>query len=94
MIERHPDNITAAMMGGFAGGKDVRFHWLRCFQNLLVVKIPVWFPITSTDISEHVKYQWNPAIKCMAIIPQFKLSTADSKGVLPKAYPTQDLVSI
>lgn len=72
--------------------KDVKFHWLRCFQNLLVVKIPVWFPLPPTDIGRHVKYQWNPAIKCIAIIPQFELSTADSRGVLPKAYPTQDLV--
>ncbi|CAI4507441.1 CFS_G0023620.mRNA.1.CDS.1 [Saccharomyces cerevisiae] len=49
-------------------------------------------PLPPTDIGRHVKYQWNPAIKCTAIIPQFELSTADSRGVLPKAYPTQDLV--
>lgn len=49
-------------------------------------------PLPPTDIGRHVKYQWNPKIKCIAIIPQFELSTADSRGVLPKAYTTPDVV--
>lgn len=103
MIERHPDNITAAMMGSFCGS------FLRDLtpQEVERREIPVAEvlrepsggedtglvpPLPPIDIGRHVKYNWNPKIKCIAIIPQFELSTADSRSVLPKAYTTQDLV--
>lgn len=103
MIERHPDNITAAMMGSFCGS------FLRDLtpQEVERREIPVAEvlrepsggedtglvpPLPPVDIGRHVKYNWNPKIKCIAIIPQFELSTADSRSVLPKAYTTHDLV--
>lgn len=103
MIERHPDNITAAMMGGFCGSflRDLTPQEVERREIPLAEVLPepsggedtgLVPPLPPTDIGRHVKYQWNPAIKCTAIIPQFELSTADSRGVLPKAYPTQDLV--
>lgn len=103
MIERHPDNITAAMMGSFCGS------FLRALtpQEVERREIPLAEvlpdpsggedtglvpPLPPIDIGRHVKYNWNPKIKCIAIIPQFELSTADSRSVLPKAYTTEDLV--
>ncbi|CCF58331.1 hypothetical protein KAFR_0E01770 [Kazachstania africana CBS 2517] len=103
MIERHPDNITAAMMGGFCGSflRDLTPQELERREIPLAEVLPeptggedtgLVPPLPPTDIGRHVKYNWNPKIKCIAIIPQFELSTADSRGVLPKAYTTQDLV--
>lgn len=103
MIERHPDNITAAMMGGFCGS------FLRELtpQELERREIPLAEvlyeptggentgltpPLPPINIGRHVKYPWNKKIKCITIIPDFELSTADSRGVLPKAYTTGDLV--
>ncbi|CCD24495.1 homoserine kinase NDAI_0D01810 [Naumovozyma dairenensis CBS 421] len=103
MIERHPDNITAAMMGGFCGSflRDLTPQEIERREIPLAEVLPepsggentgLVPPLPPTDIGRHVKYSWNPAIKCIAIIPNFELSTADSRGVLPKAYTTQDLV--
>lgn len=103
MIERHPDNITAAMMGGFVGS------FLRDLTPAEVERreIPLSEvlgepsggedtglapPSPPVDIGRHVRYPWNRDIRCVAIIPQFEVSTADSRGVLPRAYTTQDLV--
>lgn len=103
MIERHPDNITAAMMGGFCGSflRDLTPQEVERREIPLSEVLPepsggedtgLIPPLPPTDIGRHVKYQWNPKIKCIAIIPEFELSTADSRGVLPKAYTTPDVV--
>ncbi|KAG0663838.1 Trihydroxynaphthalene reductase [Maudiozyma exigua] len=103
MIERHPDNITAAMMGSFCGSflRDLTPQELERREIPLAEVLPepsggedtgLMPPLPPINIGQHVKYNWNPKIKCIAIIPQFELSTADSRSVLPKAYTTQDLV--
>ncbi|CCH58823.1 hypothetical protein TBLA_0A10450 [Henningerozyma blattae CBS 6284] len=103
MIERHPDNITAAMIGGFCGSflRDLTPQELERREIPLAEVLPepsggentgVNPPLPPTDIGRHVKYNWNPKIKCISIIPNFELSTADSRSVLPKAYTTGDLV--
>lgn len=103
MIERHPDNITAAMMGGFVGSflRDLTAQEVERREIPLSEVLPepsggedtgLVPPLPPTDIGRHVKYTWNEKIKCIAIIPNFELSTADSRGVLPQAYTTKDLV--
>lgn len=103
MIERHPDNITAAMMGSFCGSflRDLTPQEVERREIPLAEVLPepsggedtgLVPPLPPADIGRHVKYNWNPKIKCIAIIPQFELSTADSRSVLPKAYTTHDLV--
>lgn len=103
MIERHPDNITAAMMGGFCGSflRDMTAQEVERREIPLSEVLPepsggedtgLVPPLPPLDIGRHVQYSWNPAIKCVAIIPQFELSTANSRSVLPKAYTTQDVV--
>ncbi|CCK70933.1 homoserine kinase KNAG_0F02700 [Huiozyma naganishii CBS 8797] len=103
MIERHPDNITAAMMGSFCGSflRELTPQEVERREIPLAEVLPepsggedtgLVPPLPPTDIGRHVKYNWNPKIKCIAIIPQFELSTADSRSVLPKAYTTQDVV--
>lgn len=101
MIERHPDNITAAMMGSFCGSflRDMTPEEVERRSMPLSKVLPgsgedtgIVPPLPPNDTGRHVKYNWNPKIKCIAIIPQFELSTADSRSVLPKAYTTEDLV--
>ncbi|ODQ77121.1 hypothetical protein BABINDRAFT_163849 [Babjeviella inositovora NRRL Y-12698] len=103
MIERHPDNITAAMMGGFCGSylrdmsaEDVLLRDVP-LSEVLPEKKPE--PTSSVapqeppqDIGRHVKYHWNPAVKCIAIIPQFEVSTASSRAVLPDSYLRADVI--
>ncbi|SCU93901.1 LAFA_0F18822g1_1 [Lachancea sp. 'fantastica'] len=103
MIERHPDNITAAMMGGFVGSflRDLTPAEMERREIPLseVLGEPsggedtgLVPPSPPTDIGRHVRYNWNRVIKCIAIIPAFEVSTADSRGVLPQAYTAKDLV--
>ena len=103
-IERHPDNISAAMFGGFVGSflrdlspeeqklREVPMSDIFCKTVLdsenNIVK-PVGPPLS---VGRHLKYNWNPKIKCIAIIPNFEVATSDSRGVLPKTYETKDIV--
>ncbi|KAH3899383.1 probable Homoserine kinase [Saccharomycodes ludwigii] len=103
MIERHPDNISAAMMGGFVGSflRDLTPQEVERREIPLseVLDTPsggddtgLTPPLPPTLISRFIKYNWSEPIRCIAVIPNFEVSTADSRGVLPKAYTVQDLV--
>ncbi|GMG19422.1 unnamed protein product [Ambrosiozyma monospora] len=101
MIEKHPDNITASMMGGFVGS------FLRKLNDseINVVGLPLSkilpqhgateqlpSPQAPKDLGTHVKYNWNHNIKCIAIIPQFEVSTEKSRAVLPANYSKSDVI--
>lgn len=101
MIERHPDNITATMMGGFTGSflrnLSEDEHKL-VHQDLKLIlpspetpesHIPSNAPM---NLGTHVKYPWNPSIKCIAVIPQFEVKTEDSRNVLPSDYSKKDVI--
>lgn len=101
MIERHPDNITATMMGGFVGSflRNLSEEENAAVHQDLNLILPS--PQTSPDfipsnaplnLGTHVKYPWNPSIKCIAVIPQFEVKTEDSRSVLPSSYEKKDVV--
>ncbi|CAN3361540.1 homoserine kinase [Diutina catenulata] len=102
MIERHPDNIAAAMLGGFVGSylpqldkddtaaKSVPLEYILPKPSTpkeLVVSTPPPF-----QIGEYVKYPWNPKIKAVCIVPNFEVSTDDSRAVLPENYERADII--
>lgn len=101
MIERHPDNITATMMGGFVGSflrnlSDVEESTVHQDLNKILPSpetpkgfIPSNAPL---NLGTHVKYPWNPMIKCIAVIPQFEVKTEDSRSVLPEKYNKKDVI--
>ncbi|KAG7703635.1 hypothetical protein KL949_004711 [Ogataea haglerorum] len=96
MIERHPDNITAAMIGGFTGSylrkltdSEVALVHQPLDEMLAPHAPAIQAPL---DIGTHVKYNWNPAIKCIAIIPQFEVPTSESRQVLPTEYSRPDVI--
>lgn len=103
MIERHPDNISAAMMGGFVGSylRDLSAAEMERKEIPLSEVLPepagghntgLVPPSPPHDIGRHIKYNWCPEVKCVAIIPDFEVSTAKSRGVLPSAYTAKDMI--
>ncbi|KAJ3864574.1 MAG: GHMP kinase [Lentinula lateritia] len=105
MVERHPDNVTAALIGGFVGS------YLRELDeaDTLAASVPLsevlpeyppdagedWGlnpPPPPSGIGHYVRFGWSEPIKAIAIIPRFELSTAKAREVLPSMYTRKDLV--
>jgi len=102
LIERHPDNLAASMFGGFLGSyltelspqetdaKNVPLEYVLPKPDVDEknwVKTP-----PPTDIGQYIKYDWNTKIKCIAIIPNFEVSTDESRSVLPESYTKPDII--
>jgi homoserine kinase len=106
MVERHPDNVTAALFGGFIGS------YLRELDEAatLAASVPLSevlpeYPIEADEewgknppsppmgIGHYVRFPWNGEVKAVAIIPQFELSTARAREALPTSYSRKDVVS-
>ncbi len=102
-IERHPDNVGAALFGGFVG------TYLKPLapEDVARVEIPLSevlpAPAGGVDtgakppspphgIGHHIKFPWAPEIKAVAIIPEFEVPTAKAREVLPAQYPRPDVV--
>jgi len=103
MIERHPDNITAAMIGGFVGSylreldpKDMERKEIPLAEVLPApaggVDTGLKPPVPPVGIGHYIRYGWAPEIKAIAIIPDFEVPTATARGALPKQYSSKDLV--
>ncbi|EPQ61031.1 homoserine kinase [Gloeophyllum trabeum ATCC 11539] len=107
MVERHPDNVTAALVGGFVGS------YLRELDDDAMARASVplsevlpeyppdadehWGldpppPVPPQGIGHYVRFGWSQAVKAIAIIPRFELSTAKARQVLPQAYSRKDMV--
>ena len=103
MIERHPDNVAAALYGGFVG------TYLRELDpaDMVRVEIPLSEvlpapaggidtglrpPEPPVGIGHYIKFKWAAEIRCIAIIPDFEVKTADARGVLPESYPRSHVV--
>ncbi|WWC88249.1 homoserine kinase [Kwoniella dendrophila CBS 6074] len=105
MVERHPDNVTAALMGGFIGS------YLRELdsKDTLAASIPLsevlpefppdagpqWGknpPLPPKGIGHFIRFNWAKEIKAIAVSPRFELPTAKARGVLPDSYVKKDLI--
>lgn len=105
MVERHPDNVTAALIGGFVGSylKELDDAATQAASVPLSEVLPEYPPDASEDwgldspvpplgIGHYVRFGWSESIKAVAIIPRFELSTAKAREVLPLQYSRKDLV--
>lgn len=105
MIERHPDNVTAALVGGFVGSylRELDPAATVASQVPLSEVLPEYPPDAGENwglspphppvgIGHYVKFNWNSSIKAVAIIPRFELSTAKAREALPLQYSRKDLV--
>ena len=105
MVERHPDNVTAALVGGFVGTylRELDEDATARSQVPLSEVLPEYPPDAGEDwgkdpplppdgIGHYVRFGWASSIKAVAIIPRFELSTAKAREVLPQSYSRKDLV--
>ncbi|POS87984.1 homoserine kinase, partial [Erysiphe pulchra] len=103
MIERHPDNVAAALYGGFVG------TYLNDLSpaDISRVEIPVSEvlsppvggvdtgippPVPAFNIGHYMKFSWAPELKAVTIIPDFEVATAEARRVLPSLYSRADVV--
>ena len=106
MVERHPDNVTAALVGGFVGSylRELDHAATQAASVPLAEVLPEYPPDAGEDwgrdppsppsgIGHFVRFGWAKEIKALAIIPRFELSTAKAREVLPSEYSRKDLVS-
>ncbi|PHH89610.1 hypothetical protein CDD83_5675 [Cordyceps sp. RAO-2017] len=102
MIERHPDNVGAALFGGFVG---TYLMPLRP-EDVARIEIPLSEvlpspaggvdtgerpPAPPNGIGHHIKFPWAREIKAVAIIPDFVVPTHDARAVLPEKYARPDV---
>ena len=103
MIERHPDNVAAALYGGFVGSylKELNSEDMKRVEIPLAEVLPapqggedtgLTPPIPPNDIGKHIRFPWAQEIKCIAIIPDFEVSTAKARKVLPTSYEKADVI--
>ena len=103
MIERHPDNVAAALYGGFVGSylKELNPEDMKRVEIPLAEVLPapqggedtgLTPPIPPNDIGKHIRFPWATEIKCIAIIPDFEVSTAEARKVLPTSYEKSDVI--
>lgn len=104
MIERHPDNVAAALYGGFVGtylneldSADMARKEIPLSEVLPApaggVNTGLKPPVPPLGIGHYIKFRWAPEIKAVAIIPDFEVPTAKAREVLPKSYSIKDVVS-
>ena len=103
MIERHPDNVAAALYGGFVGSylKELDPEDMKRKEIPLAEVLPapqggedtgLKPPTPPMDIGKHIRFPWASEIKCIAVIPDFEVSTAKARGVLPTTYEKADVI--
>ncbi|KAI8868696.1 homoserine kinase [Ramicandelaber brevisporus] len=107
MIERHPDNVTAALVGGFvasylsesqptalssAAQEQPAVPDSPTADEETMRKHRMPPPPPPEAISQHVQLRWAPEIKAVAVIPLFELATSKARSVLPDKYDRGDVV--
>lgn len=105
MIERHPDNVTAALIGGFVGSYLLELEG----DDAATTQVPLsevlpeyppdagegWGrdpPTPPQGIGHFIRYRWAPEVKVVAIVPHFEVPTAEARRVLPDSYSKKDVV--
>ncbi|KAF2707974.1 phosphoribosylformylglycinamidine cyclo-ligase-like protein [Pleomassaria siparia CBS 279.74] len=103
MEERHPDNVAAALYGGFVGTylNDLSPEDAERLEIPRSEVLPepaggvdtgLQPPEPPLNIGHYQKFKWSSEIKCICIIPQFEVSTAKAREVLPESYSRKDAI--
>lgn len=106
MVERHPDNVAAALLGGFVGSylKELSPEDTSATQIPLSEVIPElpegaekeeWGmnpPRPPHGIGHWLKFPTASEVKAIVCIPEFEVPTAKAREVMPKSYGIKDVV--
>ncbi|KAI0296702.1 homoserine kinase [Russula brevipes] len=97
MVERHPDNVTAALVGGFVGSylRELDPSATQAASVPLSEVLPEYPPDAGPDWGRDPPLPpvgIGHYIRAVAIIPRFELSTATAREVLPQSYSRKDVV--
>ena len=104
MVERHPDNIAAALFGGFVGTfmktlspADTARSEIPLSEVLPELsggrdtgRLPIHKPPLA--IGSYHQFRFNTNIKSIVIIPDFQLETSEARKRLPQNYSRDDTV--
>lgn len=107
MVERHPDNVAAALLGGFVGSylRELSPEDTSATQIPLAEVLPEYPPDAGAQwglnppappkgIGHYVQFGWAKEIKAVTVIPKFELSTAKARGALQSSYALKDCVCV
>ncbi|KAJ2037631.1 Trihydroxynaphthalene reductase [Coemansia sp. S3946] len=106
MIEHHPDNVAAALVGGFVASYliDVdrsgnipeseadEAEVLRREREQKAAAADETVKLPPDNIGHFLRLGCSPKIKAITIIPQFELATSKARAALPGSYKIQDVV--
>ncbi|KAI9727176.1 MAG: hypothetical protein M1828_007377 [Chrysothrix sp. TS-e1954] len=103
MIERHPDNVAAALYGGFVGTYLNELPAADTERKEIPLSEVLPEPAGGIDtgrqppeppynIGHYEQFYLAKELKCIAVIPHFEVSTADAREVLPQKYERKDVV--
>lgn len=103
MIERHPDNVAAALYGGFVGTYLNELDPADTERKEIPLSEVLPEPAGGIDtglkppepphgIGHYKRFNWTREIKAIAIIPDYEVSTAKAREVLPKSYSRKDII--
>lgn len=82
MIEGHPDNVSASLLGGIRASYSLNSPTTD-FWNTFILESKMVYSLP---------LQVSPKLKVIAIIPEYELSTSLARSVLPNEYSRRDIV--
>ncbi|KAK4702653.1 homoserine kinase, partial [Phenoliferia sp. Uapishka_3] len=107
MVERHPDNVTAALVGGFTGSflRTLDPSELAPSSIPLAEVLPAYPPNAGPPlpgqapppqppvcVGRHVRYGLAKEVGVVVVVPKFEVETAKARGALPASYSRADVV--
>ncbi|KAJ3334001.1 hypothetical protein HDU76_013648 [Blyttiomyces sp. JEL0837] len=104
LIEGHPDNVTASILGGFVASYKREHPDQNATSNSAPTSVVNHItPPSHTHLSlpmeppamnmgRHIKLPFSSKIKLVVTIPEFELQTKLARSVLPAAYPKADVI--
>ncbi|KAJ1933738.1 Trihydroxynaphthalene reductase, partial [Linderina macrospora] len=104
MIEHHPDNVAAALVGGFVASYLIDVDRSGNIpesegdeseqrkRELEAQRLNSEIKLPPTNIGHFLQLGCSPKIKAVTIIPQFELATSKARAALPASYQLKDVV--
>ena len=93
--ENHPDNIGASLFGGFIGSFLDQIPSTSQHKASTQLNGSAYMSKQANHPTYRAiwtNYHWNPAIKIIAVIPDYEVKTESARAVLPSSYEKEDII--